>query len=441
MIALTDSRGSEGRLGGDRASRTRESKPTISPSRVAAADVLSRVNRRQGHSDDLLHGPLLAGLSQDDRNLTTALVLGVLRWQIALDARILPLLSRPDALPAEAVRLALRLGAFQLLHMDRIPPHAAINESVELVRAFGHPHAAGMVNAILRKLSVAAPVRTPLHESVDGLAARLGHPAWMVERWVKTYGRAAAAAICEFNQHEPTCGQLFADGASPNRPAMDDGSRLVAEIAAFAAPHAQRIWDCCAAPGGKTLLLACRHPEAELLATDVSPKRLRALGERLTREAPGNKVKTEVADAAASDADRGEFDLILCDVPCSGTGTLARNPEIRHQLQPSELTRQAERQKALLAAGLRRLAPDGRLLYSTCSLEPEECESVVASVFSETPHCERISIEPILGDMQAQGMFAEGTDLSKSVRNRMLRTLPGYSLQADGFFAALLTRR
>ena len=125
----------------------------ISPARVAAFEILTRVATSSDHSDDLLHGRRLAGLSQVDRNLANALVLGVLRWQIALDARIKPLLQRPDMKLAQPIELALRLGAFQLLHMDRIPAHAALSESVELVRAAGQEHAAGMVNAVLRALT------------------------------------------------------------------------------------------------------------------------------------------------------------------------------------------------------------------------------------------------------------------------------------------------
>ena len=160
----------------------------VSPARAAAFEILERIALTSAHSDDLLHGPRLAGLSQADRDLTTALVLGVLRWQIALDARLRPLLSRPDLRLVEPVAIALRLGAFQILHLQRIPVHAALNESVELVRAAGHPQAAGMVNAVLRKLVGAPPVRQPLIEPVAAMAERLGHPRWLAER-----GRAAEA--------------------------------------------------------------------------------------------------------------------------------------------------------------------------------------------------------------------------------------------------------
>ncbi|HXE06241.1 MAG TPA: transcription antitermination factor NusB, partial [Acidobacteriaceae bacterium] len=256
-----------------------------------------RVAESDAHSDDLLHSSHIAKLSPEDRNLTTALVMGVLRWQIALDAQIAKLLARPGQQLAEAVAIALRLGVFQLQYLDRIPAHAAINESVELCRSAGQAHAAGMANAILRKLangprtaagsSGEAKRRTPIFESPAAFAERLGHPAWLVERWSFNFGRDAALAICEYDQREPFAGSLFADTAQeqlepdaspPATPIqIDDGSRLVAELAAAALPDRSdrplRLWDCCAAPGGKTLVMADRLPNAQILATDASSKR------------------------------------------------------------------------------------------------------------------------------------------------------------------------
>ncbi len=191
----------------------------ITPARLAAFEILKLVGEGKGHSDELLHSARVDGLSPEDRNLTTALVMGVLRWQIALDARVRRLLQRPEQRLAEPVAIALRMGAFQLLHLDRIPAHAALSESVELCRAAGEPHAAGMVNAVLRKVADPRlrsrdvhPDRTiPLHESAAAFAERLGHPLWMVERWVKEYGREAALKICEADQREPAEGGMFAE--------------------------------------------------------------------------------------------------------------------------------------------------------------------------------------------------------------------------------------
>src|SRR5277367_3292271 len=207
----------------------------ITAARLAAFEILKLVGEGKGHSDELLHSARVDALSPEDRNLTTALVMGVLRWQIALDARVRSLLQRPEQRLAESVAIALRMGAFQLLHMDKIPAHAALSESVELCRAAGEPHAAGMVNAILRKVAAAQKPGVRIHESVAAFAERLGHPGWMVERWVKEYGREATLKICEADQMEPTSGGMFAETGG-DLPRMDDGSRLVAEIAASAMP-------------------------------------------------------------------------------------------------------------------------------------------------------------------------------------------------------------
>ena len=414
-----------------------EAQAKLTPARRVAFEILTLVEAGKGHSDDLLRGPRMEELSEADKHLATALVMGVLRWQIALDARMRTLLERPDQRLAEGVALALRMGAFQLLHMDRIPAHAALSESVELCRASGNPHATGMVNAILRKVAAAQKPKERIFESTAAFAERLGHPQWLAERWVANYGRADALKICEADQAEPGRGGLFAEfeEALPDSlPEIDDGSRLVAELAAAALPAVEgrpaKIWDACAAPGGKTLMLALRIPGVELLATDVSAKRLAQMQGRLRRFPYASAIKTAVMDAAKLPESAGEFDLILCDVPCSGTGTLGRNPEIRLRLAPDELERQAERQKTILAAALKRLAPGGRLVYSTCSLEPEENEAVIeaaAGGWRKLQLADLLSHVP--GLRTSDGLLRDGA----------LRTLPGV-VPCDGFYAVVLER-
>lgn len=410
----------------------------IAPARLAAFEILKLVGEGKGHSDELLHSAGMETLSQEDRHLTTALVMGVLRWQIALDARVRGLLQRPEQRLAEPVAIALRLGAFQLLHLDKIPAYAALGESVELCRAAGEPHATGMVNAVLRKLAAAQRSGTRVYESVAAFAERLGHPLWMVERWVAAYGRETALKICEADQKESAQGGLFGESGG-DLPQMDDGSRLVAELAAAAMPGAKRVWDCCAAPGGKTLILARRLGAAEVVATDVSSKRLAQTEARLRRYEYAERVRCGVADAVEAKGVEGAFDLILCDVPCSGTGTLAGNPEIRHRLKVEEMARQGERQRAILAGALKRLGTGGRLVYSTCSLEPEECEDVVEAVVGATAGVRRVSVEELLGELVEQGVLLNGVELGSAVREGALRTLPGVH-GCDGFFAVVLER-
>ena len=369
---------------------------------------------------------------------------------------------------SDEVWITLRMGAFQLLYMDRIPAHAALSESVAICRAAGQEHAAGMVNAVLRRLTREPAPGVKLYETTEAFAERLGHPSWLVERWVEAYGRAAAMAICDADQREPGPGGLFSDSArgpadgtslggtdaadaelSPGDgagglPVMDDGSRLVAEIAAVALPEivgrAARVWDCCAAPGGKTMVLAHRLAGAEILATDVSAKRLGAmearLGERAASAGSGGAVRCGVADARTLPAFEGSFDLVLCDVPCSGTGTLARNPEIRHRLAPEDLPRQAERQRAILAAALERVAEGGRLVYSTCSLEQEECEAVVASVAAGW---RQVSVAALIEALQGSAVLRSDLRGQTMVRGQHLRTLQGVH-PCDGFYAVVLER-
>ena len=254
-------------------------------------------------------------------------------------------------------------------------------------------------------------------------------------------------------------------------PSIDDGSRLVAEIAAAAVAEPKRILDACAAPGGKTRLLALRHPGAEIVAADVSEKRLAAMQAQLEREPAAAAIKTVLADmtvshvkavaatetaqtSLADDGDAGEgaatevsaesanpleglFDLILVDAPCSGTGTLGRNPEIRHRLRESDLPRQAERQRAILRTALRRLAAGGRLVYSTCSMEPEENEAVIGPLLVAG----EVGVEP-LGLERLPGLSDEVSAhlLSTAVTaDGALRTVPGVHA-CDGFFAVVLRK-
>ena len=436
----------------------------ISPARKAAFEILLAVEHGRGHSDDLLRSKSVSRLSAADKNLATTLVLGVLRWQIALDDRIRPLLKRPNAKLDLEVLVALRIGAFQLLMLDRIPAHAAIDESVELAQAAGHRFASGMVNAVLRKLATAD---VGIRED-DPKAA---YPTWMVARWMRSFGVEKAEAICRSGLMEPemhvrmqgpstgaelvdagvrfTQGQLLTaarkilSGDVMETAALregrvriqDEGSQLVAEIAGNGA----EILDACAAPGGKTLILAERNPQAQIVACEVNPQRYASLRKRLA--SLGNRVECRQADAAELE-EQDAFDLVLADVPCSGTGTLGRNPEIRHRLQPEDFARQAERQRAILATALHVARRGARVVYSTCSLEPEENEQVVHAVLALVPGVRLVSLAVRVVQLREKGIVtADGAEkLFKSTSaDGFLRLLPG-DYGTDGFFIALMEK-
>jgi 16S rRNA (cytosine967-C5)-methyltransferase len=454
----------------------------VSPARKTAYQVLLAVERGHSHSDDLLRSKAVDALSAPDRHLATALVLGVLRWQIQLDHAIRALLDRPNAKLDAEIRVALRMGAFQILHMDRIPARAAIDESVGLAKQAGHRFASGMVNAVLRKLA-AAPPAAPSEDSAADLPLAYAHPAWMVERWVNFYGVEVARAICAHGQQQPaitirladpdaeaelrnagielgpgsllTAARTVVSGDITATPAFLDGrirlqdesSQLVAELAAIAPDQKlEKIVDTCAAPGGKTLILAERNPTARIVACEQSKSRLEELRSRLAPYA--DRVECRLADStelpafAPAQKDDSAFDLALVDVPCSGTGTLGRNPEIRHRLRLEDLPRQAERQRAILNAALNAVRPGGSVVYSTCSLEPEENEQVAAGVLEATPNVRAVSLDARITALRNGNILtAEAADKLRAclTTEGALRLLPG-AFGTDGFFVALIER-
>ncbi len=442
----------------------------VAAARRTAFHILLAVERGHGHADDLLRARAADALSAVDRKLATALVLGALRWQIRLDYQLHKLLKRPGAKLETEVRVALRLGALQILHMDRIPARAAIDESVELAKQAGHRFASGMVNAVLRRLANEPREEFPERTAAE-LALATAHPAWMVERWARSFGLGAARAICQHGQSQPaaavrldapeveaeltgqgvmlepgvllaaarrvTAGDVTASAAFAAGRArlQDEGSQLVAEIAG----RGEAILDCCAAPGGKTLILAERNPGARIVACEASRARLAALRERLAL--PGGRVECRLAAAEALD-EEAAYDLALVDAPCSGTGTLGRNPEIRHRLKMEDLGRQAERQGAILRAALRAVRPGGRVVYATCSLEPEENEAVVAAALAEMTGVRTIPmparIEALLGESLLTAAGAERL-MNGVGPEGWLRLMPD-GTGGDGFFMAQLER-
>ena len=434
----------------------------MTPSRQAAFNILLRVERESAYAADLLHSSLLDKVSPADRNLTQEIVMGVLRWQPLLDSSFAGLVTKSLRKFDLEVLIALRMGTYQLVFLDRIPVHAVVNETVELVRKSGKRSAAGLVNAVMRKL---AARRHSLTAGGKGLAHDYAHPSWLVERWVARFGHARTEKICSYDQQAPATvlrlsnsedeGALVAEGfrlapgallkdarvivssgqtdselfRSGRVAIQDEGSQLVAALVG----EGSRILDCCAAPGGKTAALANRLPQSAIVAAELHPHRARVLRER----APQKNVQVITADASQLPFG-AEFDRVLADVPCSGTGTLARNPEIKWRLKPEDLLDLQSRQIAILKATLKHVEPGGRLLYSTCSLEQEEDENVIEAALKENPEFRLLPVKDELVRLKNAGILI-WEDVDSLVSGNFLRTFPGIH-PCDGFFAAILQK-
>lgn len=443
----------------------------ISPARTAAFDILLRVETQDAYASELLHSSRLEKLSPADRGLCTEIVLGTLRWRMRLDDAIRDLSSQKlQKLDAE-VLTAVRLAAYQIGFLQRVPAHAAVNDSVDLVKRSRKSSAAPFVNAILRKLaanpSVLGPVLAPGAKTVLDLSQLYSHPLWIVERWAVEYGVEIAERICDYDQQPPEIavhvpsaeierelkgeGLQLAPGllvSSARRVVagdvvrsetirrgrawiQDEGSQLVAMLVGRAAS----ILDCCAAPGGKTAVLAERNPEAKIRALELHQARAESMRTRLAAATNVEVIHQDVTKAPAT----ADFPRVIADVPCSGTGTLARNPEIRWRLKPSDLEDLHRRQVAILKAATTQLAPGGRLIYSSCSLEPEENSAVIDEVLNSEKSLRVVSVMDELRLLQRSGELA-WHDLESLTRGPYLRTLPGMH-PCDGFFAAMVEKR
>jgi 16S rRNA (cytosine967-C5)-methyltransferase len=217
---------------------------------------------------------------------------------------------------------------------------------------------------------------------------------------------------------------------------QDEGSQLIAALIGRVEKRQARILDCCAAPGGKTLAIADSNPEADITAIEVHPHRARLM--QKLWGASGEKIKTVIADARTV-PDSDPYDRILADVPCSGTGTLARNPEIKWRLKPEDLNELQDRQLAILRSALKHLTSGGRLVYSTCSLEKEENEDVIEQALAEDNSVSLLSCAEELKRLKEEGRLVWPDPVSLT-RGPYLRTIPGVH-PCDGFFAAILEKK
>jgi 16S rRNA (cytosine967-C5)-methyltransferase len=374
--------------------------------RRRAVELLRRIERESAYASLLL---------SNDSGFVRTLVLGVLRWRSRLDF-VIDLFSTSKIEPE--IRDILRIGALQLLFM-RVAPHAAVSETVALVPL----RARGFVNAILRKISKGSP------EPSD-VATRTAHPQWLIDRWTRTYGADRAAKIAAANQElsypdamtdspppdatpselVPGMWKLTGSSADIEGFALDEGSAVIADIAA-AAGH--DVLDLAAAPGGKSLVMRARG--ARVVSNDISMTRLRPLL---------GKSSIVVSDGRQPPFAR-QFQVVLLDAPCSATGTIRKNPEIKWRLREDDLASFAALQKQLLASALN--VASETVVYSTCSLEAEENDVVVDEVLSTRT-------DFIRGDV---ANFVNA-NVARWVENGVLRLTP--EAGTDGFTATVLQK-
>jgi len=420
-----DRRGPPGRR--DRSPRgegkpARGRKPRVGPARTAAYRALVDADRRHGFADRRLRELFEEStLPRADRALATRLVQETLRRRGELDFRLARMMERSVSSVPVQVMEALRIGLLQLLYLDRVPAHAAVNDSVNLVHNAGYPEFAGLANAVLRRAARGDVPPLPEGDDDEALAARHSFPVWLVRRWRRLDQRLVSALegsnrtpdlVLRVNRMrsgpERVLDHLTADGVDAqagqiaadcvrvtgrldlesfedfrvgNVTVQDESEALVVELVDPLPSH--RVLDMCAAPGGKsTHILERGLGLLELVSMDVSRDRLVRLRESLDRLSLG--AHEVVADGGAAPV-RPLFDRVLVDAPCTGTGVLARRADARWRLEPDDPARCAVQQQELLAEAAKLVVVGGLLVYSVCSIEAEETTEVTDQFIASHP--------------------------------------------------------
>ena len=423
-------------------------------SRRAALNILVQV--RAGKPFDLALNRGMGNLAEPDRRLAHELAAGVLRQRSVLDSHLAPLVPGGWSSVTPELQDILRLGAYQLTALDRVPSHAVVDTSVELAKANGGARPAAFVNAVLRRLAGKPAAPLPAGDDAERLAAEHSHPVWLVRRWVDLFGLSAAERLLGWNNTRPRlvlqparrdleslAARWRAAGievvAAPygaglvtnvtrpsDLPGFGEGDFIVQDpaqalLGRFAdLPDGSVVYDACAAPGGKTIALG-RQAKA-VVAGEVSRARARRLAENVRRAGSGRE-QVIVADARRPPIRRAE--VVLVDAPCLGTGTFARHPDARWRVTPEALGSLARIQSELLDRTAALVPPRGLLVYSTCSLEPEENGDQVQRFLAGNPDFSREATNAIPRDL----LSSDGD----------LMVLP-HRHDMDGAFAARLRR-
>ena len=430
---------------------------SLNPARNAAWKALVEAEHCRKNLKEYLYAAQ-AGLDSRDRALSLELLLGVQRQKALLDWMIGGFLTKPREKTPTGALAAMRLGAYQILFMDRIPHHCAVDESVEISKIHIGKPLSRLVNAVLRNLlrnlSTLSPPK-PQDNPIKNIPVTLSHPAWLVSRWLKRLGPDETEALCRANNEIPPVslrvnmlktdrdrllsgleksgigaeqsslapqGIRLLTGTSirdipeqlwPLFQVQDEAAQLVAPL--LGAHRGERVLDACAAPGGKTTHLAeLMEDQGTIVALDKDTGRLDRLSANIKRL---DLHSIEIIRGDLLDKQNlGYFDKILLDAPCSALGVIRRNPDIKWCRRESDLKRNKKIQSRLIKKATDMLKPGGKLLYAVCSNEPEECEEVIESFLQKTP-----------------------LKVSNIGEDRFFRTMP-HRDGVDGFFAALLGR-
>lgn len=450
----------------------------IAPARTAAYEAVLAVAAGRSDLPAALARARARLADERDRALAGEIATGTLRWQGAFDRIIEVFSKRPLARLDPEIVAILRISIFQLLHLDRVPSAAVVDDAVDLSRRAGKRSASGLVNALLRRVSrerggLPLPPEPPSGAdrvaALEFLSTTLSHPRWLVERWIARYGFDAARRWAAFN-NQPAPLTLRANTIRTSRDALardlatlgvetrparfapdallvtsgnplltplaqtgsfvvqDEASQLVGMF--VEARPGERVFDACASPGGKTTQLAADMGDAgRVIAADVRGRRIDLLV-RTVRNSGAHSIRIVQASARAAPPFTTAFDALLIDAPCSGLGTIRRDPDIRWRRSAADLPGLAAAQTEMLRHAAPAVAPRGRLIYATCSSEPEENEEVVASFLADHPQFRQTTPR----------LFADG-ELSRLLDDSgALQTKP-FRDGLEGFYAATLVRR
>ena len=446
------------------------------PSRTAAYQALRAIAGGRADLPTALQSSRTHLADERDRSLAAEIVTGALRWQRSLDHLIEHFSKRQiKKLDPEVVTI-LRLSLYQLLHLDRVPASAVVDDAVDLTRAARKPSASGFVNAVLRgtlrqRHKLPLPARPPTGDDRDAALAYLGithsHPEWLVARWLDRYGFDATERWVRFNNETPALtlrvnrlratrdeaaaalsaddidteaaqfapdGLVVTRGNPLRRPpdglvfVQDQASQLVPFV--IGASPGERVLDLCASPGGKTLAMAAdMNDTGRLVASDVRPRRLALLADTVTKA--GTRCVTVVRVPTTGALPFAPvFDAVLVDAPCSGLGTVRRDPDIKWRRREEELAALASAQVALLMRAADVVRPGGRLVYATCSSEPEENDAVVAAFLGARDDFGFVDLRTMAAPVIAPFVDAHG----------FFRTTPSEHM-LEAFFASALIRR